>query len=226
MVGKQRVDEAGQRWRVTSGIDKFISHLPPLAGQAQTDTGQLIGWAATLPDVELRSSTAGRATYSRLYLVASRHGESLLRIDAHSSGPRVHVNRRTLELYAHKSLGAVERAIAPVELDRDTVVRSITPDLLDAFAKAYREASQDEISPALARERADVNRWTDTSGMIVYDKYGNVKQWIGDRTTPPTEDERAKHDRYMRAWQEWHRTGDASGLRSLGLDVPDRDQER
>ena len=200
MVDKLRADEVGLRWRVTSGIDKFISHLPPLSGQAKVDTGRLIGWAATLPDVELRSSTAGRATYSRLYLVASRHGESLVRIEARSSGPRVHVNRRTLELYAHKSLSAVERAIAPVELDYDTVVRSITPDLLDAFAKAYREASQDEISPALARERANVNRWTDTSGMIVYDKHGNVKQWIGNRTTPPTEDERARHDRYMGAW--------------------------
>ncbi len=225
MVDKRRGDDAGQRWRVTSGIDKFISHLPPLAGQAQTDTGQLIGWAATLPDVELRSSIDGRATYSRLYPVASRHGESLLRIDAHSSGPRVHVNRRTLERYAHKSLGAVERAIAPVELDHDTVVRSITPDLLDAFAEAYREASQDEISPALARERANVNRWTDTSGTIVYDKHGNVKQWIGDRTTPPTEDERAKHDRYMGAWREWSSSGNASELRSFGLDIPDRDWE-
>ena len=223
MVDKLRTGEAGWRWRVTSGIDKFISHLPPLAGQAQTDTGQLIGWAATLPDVELRSSTAGRATYSRLYLVASQHGESLLRIDAHSSGPRVHVNRRTLELYAHKSLGAVERAIAPVELDRDTVVRSITPNLLDAFAKAYREASQDEISPALARELATADRWTDTSGQILYDRHGNVKQWIGNRTTPPTEDERAKMDRYMRAWREWSSTGNASGLRSIGLDVEDRD---
>ena len=226
MVGKRRVDEAGQRWRVTLGIDQFISHLPPLTGQAKVDTGRLIGWAATLPDVELRSSTAGRATYSRLYPVARRHGESLVRIDARSPGPRIYVNRRTLELYAHKSLGAVERAIVPVELDHDTVVRSITTDLLDAFAEAYLEASQDEISPALARERANVNRWTDTSGMIVYDKFGNVKQWIGNRTTPPTEDERAKHDRYMRAWQEWHRTGNASGLRSFGLDVQDRDAEK
>ena len=225
MVGKRRVDEADQRWRVTSGIDKFISHLPPLAGQAQTDTGQLIGWAATLPDVDLRSSTAARAIHSRLYPVARRHGESLVRIEARSSGPRVCFNLRTLELYAHKSLGAVERAVAPVELGRDTVVLDITPELLDAFAEAYREASQDEISPALARERANVNRWTDTSGMIVYDKYGNVKQWTGNRTTPPTEDERAKHDRYMRAWQEWHMTGNASGLRSFGLDIPDRDWE-
>ena len=223
MVDKLRTGEAGHRWRVTSGIDNFISHLPPLSGRAKADTARLIGWAATLEDVELRTSIAERATYSRLYPVARRHGESLLRIDAHSSGPRAHVNRRTLELYAHKSLGAVERAIAPVELGHDTVVLDITPDLLDAFAEAYREASQDEISPALARERASVNRWTDTSDQIVYDKHGNVKQWLGNRTTPPTEDERAKMDRYMRAWRRWSSAGDASELRSIGLDVEDRD---
>ena len=227
--GNPRTGEAGQRWRVTSGIDDFISHLPPLSGRAKADTGWLIGWAATLRDVELRSSTAERATSSRLYPVARRHGESLLRIDAHSSGPRVYVNRRTLERYAHKSLGAVERAIAPVELGYDTVLIDITSDLLEAFAEAYREAyreaSQDEISPALAREIATADRWTDTSGQIVYDRHGNVKQWIGNRTTPPTEDERAKMDRYMRAWREWSSTGDASGLRSIGLDVEDRDWE-
>ena len=226
MVGsKPRTGESGHRWRVTSGIDDFISHLPPLRGRAKADTARLIGWAATLPDVELRSSTAERAAYPRLYAVARRHGESLLRIDARSSGPQVHVNRRTLELYAHKSLGAVVRAIAPVELGRDTVILDIAPDLLNAFEGAYREASQDEISPALARQRENVNRWTDTSGQIVYDKFGNVKQWTGNRTTPPTEDERGQMDRYMSAWRMWSSTGDASGLRSIGLDIEDRDWE-
>ena len=223
--GKLQTDESSLRWRVTSGMDDFISHLPPLSGRAKADTARLIGWAATLPDVELRSSTAERAAYPRLYPVARRHRESLLRIDAHSSGPRVHVNRRTLELYAHKSIGAVERAVAPVELGRDTIVLNITPDLLDAFAEAYREASQDEISPTLARERENVDRWTDTSGMIVYDKFGNVKQWAGNRTTPPTEDERGRMDRYVRAWRMWSSSGDGSGLRSIGLDVDDRDWE-
>lgn len=221
--GKLQTGDAGHRWRVTSGIDDFISSLPPLSGRARADTARLIGWAATLEDVELRSSTTERATYSRLHPVARRHGESLLRIDAHSSGPRVQVNRRMLELYAHKSLGVVERTIAPVELGQDAVLTDITPDLLNAFAEAYRETSQDEISPTLARELATADRWTDTSGQIVYDRHGNVKQWIGNRTTPPTEDERAKKDRYMRAWREWSSTGDASGLRRFGLDVEDRD---
>ena len=226
MAESLRTDEAGLRWRVTSGIDDFISNLPPLSGKAKADTGRLIGWAATLPDVELRSSTAPRAAYSRLYPVARRHGESLIWIEAHSSGPRVCFNRRTLELYAHKSLDAIERAVAPIKLDHDTIVLNITSELLDAFDEAYREASQDEISPALARERALVDRWTDSSGMIVYDKHGNVKQWVGNRTTPPTEDERAKHDRYMRAWQEWHRTGDITELERIGLRNPDGDSDR
>lgn len=136
---------AASRGVLSDGPDAFVESVARASGEHRDAFDQLIGWAnklAQLPSVRLFSynGTGGRVT---LLPRIAPENVGLITIWNDFGKPSLQVWRSVFERLAPNTMVRVEQAISPVKLGQGTVVKNISPEVMQAITAAYREAVED-----------------------------------------------------------------------------------
>ena len=141
LVTPGRARPAASTGTLSDGPDAFRASIEELTGETRTVVDELIAWAervASLPNVRLFTYSGSRSTTLMPTIMPDNAG--LVTIWNGNQQPYISVWRSVFERRAPNSIEPVERAIAPIKIGQGNIVRSVTPQVLEALTTAYQEA--------------------------------------------------------------------------------------
>ena len=143
--GKARPAASGGS--LSDGPNAFRASIEGIVGETRETFEELIKWAeqleASLPNVRLSSYTGSRVTTLLPRIMPDNAGLVTIWNDKHQ--PAFSFWRSVFERRAPNAIEPVERIIAPAKIGQGSVVRDITPrllELLEALTAAYQEADK------------------------------------------------------------------------------------
>ena len=142
LVTSSRARPAGSNGIMSDGPDAFRASVEGITGETRIMFDELIAWAerlASLPNVHLSTySGSGTGRYTLLPRIVPDN-VGLVTIWNDHQQPSIAVWRSVFERLAPNSIEPVENMISPIKIGQGTIVRNITPQVLDAVTTAYQE---------------------------------------------------------------------------------------
>ena len=126
----------------SDGSAAFRASIVGATDEDRAKFEELIAWAeqiAELPNVRL-SSFAGVSRYTLLPRIMPDNA-GLITIWNEKQQPFIQVWRSVFKRHAPNSIELVEEVITPPKIGQGNTIQEITPQVIDVFTKAYKEAS-------------------------------------------------------------------------------------